>query len=125
MDNGRFTRNATGKLVRVSTGDRDWAFVPRPLPRKWNIPNDMWPTLATAREELSRLDGIGRTLPSADLLLSPLQRREALRSSSLEGTYASAEELLLFELQPSEASSASDRVNDWREVANYADAVRV
>jgi len=80
--------------------------------------------LATAREELSRLDGIGRTLPSAELLLTPLQRREAIRSSSLEGTYASAEELLLFELQPTDSSSASDRANDWREVANYADAVR-
>lgn len=58
------------------------------------------------------------------MLLTPLQRREALRSSSLEGTYASAEELLLFELQPSEATSVHDRVNDWREVYNYADAVR-
>jgi len=124
MDDRRFTKNSTGKLVPVSIGDRDWAFIPRALPRKWFIPNELWPTLATAREELSRLDGIGRTLPSAELLLTPLQRREAIRSSSLEGTYASAEELLLFELQPTDATSANDRTNDWREVSNYAEAVR-
>lgn len=125
MDDRRFTRNATGKLIPVTIGDRDWAFIPRSLPRKWPISNDLWPFLASAREELSRLDGIGRTLPSADLLLSPLQRTEAIHSSSLEGTYASAEELLLFELQPVEAGSANDRINDWREVWNYSEAVRV
>jgi Fic family protein/cell division protein FtsB len=125
MDESRFTRNAPGKLVSVSIGTRDCAFVPRSLPRKWNVPNELWPLLASAREELSRLDGIGRTLPSADLLLSPLQRREALRSSSLEGTYASAEELLLFELQPIEAASVNERSNDWREVFNYAKALNI
>jgi Fic family protein len=53
-----------------------------------------------------------------------LQRREAIRSSSLEGTYASAEELLLFELDSEEPASASDRMSDWIEVNNYAVAVR-
>ncbi|HEX2061927.1 MAG TPA: Fic family protein [Thermoanaerobaculia bacterium] len=80
--------------------------------------------MSLAREELGRLDGIGQALPSPSLLLRPLQSREALRSSSLEGTYASAEELLLFELEPAEATSGSDRVNDWREVFNYAEALR-
>lgn len=80
--------------------------------------------LVSAHAELGRLDGIGRTLPNPALLLRPLQSREAIRSSSLEGTYASAEELLLFELDPIESTSVSDRANDWREVLNYASAIR-
>ena len=80
--------------------------------------------VATAREELARLDGIGRTLPDPELLLRPLQNYEAIRSSSLEGTYASAEELLLYELAPTEPAGVSDRANEWREVSNYAAALR-
>jgi Fic family protein len=124
VDVSRFTKKSPGKLVPVTIGARDWAFIPNPLPRKWRLSNDLWPILAAAREELGRLDGLGRTMPSAELLLRPLQRREAIQSSSLEGTYASAEELLLFELQPIEPVASNDRTNDWREVANYADALR-
>lgn len=124
MDRDKFTPEMTGRLVSVSVGMPDWAFLPAPLPRKWHISYDLWPVLASAREELARLDGIGRTLPDPELLLRPLQSREAIRSSSLEGTYASAEELLLFELAPAETTTPSDRTNDWREVANYAAALR-
>src|SRR4051794_33881998 len=98
MDSTRFGSAKTGRLVRVSIGDADWAFIPQPLPRAWNVPLELWPLLAEAKEGLARLDGIGRTLPEPELLLRPLQSREAIRSSALEGTYASAEELLLYEL---------------------------
>ena len=124
MDRTRFTIHKAGELVRVSVGAPDWSFVPDALPRQWDVPQRLLPLLTSAHRELGALDGIGRTLPNPQLLLRPLQRREAIRSSSLEGTYASAEELLLFELEPHEASSASDRANDWREVLNYAAAVR-
>lgn len=124
MDATLFTSARTGRLTPVTVGQPDWAFIPDPLPRKWHVPNEMWPMLADAKAELARLDGIGRTLPNPLLLLRPLQRREAIRSSSLEGTYASAEELLLFELQPREPSNVADRANDWLEVSNYGEAVR-
>jgi Fic family protein len=125
MDREKFVASKTGTLVPVSTGTPDWAFIPSPLPRKYHVSLDLWPKLAAAKEELARLDGIGRALPDPQLLLRPLQGREALRSSSLEGTYASAEELLLFELDPIEPAAQSDRANDWREVSNYAAAVRL
>jgi Fic family protein len=70
------------------------------------------------------LDGIGRTLPNPELLLRPLQGREALRSSSLEGTHASPQQLLLFELEPREPRSKSDPANAWLEVSNYSLALR-
>lgn len=117
MDKSRFTENKTGELVQITTTDGpDWAFVPDPLPPKWEFPNRLWPLLARAKEQLARLDEKGKTINNPSLLLSPLQRREALRSSSLEGTYASPKELLLFEMNP---ESKDDRANEWREVANY------
>lgn len=114
----------TGRLVPLSIGERDWAFIPQPLPRVWQPTLELWPLLAAAREALAKLDGIGRMLPDPELLLRPLQSREAIRSSSLEGTYATPQELLLFELQPQEPTAATDRTNDWLEVYNYAEALR-
>lgn len=112
----------TGRLIRIPD---DWAFVPDGLPPAgWALPREMFPLLIDAHRAIAKLDGIGRTLPKAELLLVPLQRREAIRSSSLEGTYATPEELLLFELDPREPRAESDRVNDWREVHNYGIALR-
>ncbi len=126
MDKTRFTENALGQLVKISIQDHmDWAFIPKPLPARWNIPGEIWPLLAQAREELARLDGVGRHMPNYELLLKPLQHREALRSSSLEGTYATPEQLLLYEIDPKEPKSQQDPVNAWREVSNYGSALRV
>lgn len=122
MDSSKFTA-PTGELVPISAGEHDWAFIPAPLPRQWEIRGDFWPLLAKAREELARLDGIGRTLPHPDLLLRPLNNREAIQSSSLEGTYATPQELLLFELEDRQAASLSERMNAWLEVANHAAAL--
>jgi len=124
MDRLRFSSAMTGRLVGVSIGDKDWAFIPQPLPESWDVPLNLWPLLASAKEGLARLDGIGQTLRDPELLLRPLQSREAIRSSSLEGTYASAEELLLFELEPRDPVAPSDRANAWLEVHNYAAALR-
>lgn len=124
MDRSKFSSSATGRLVEISLPGPDWSFIPNPLPRNWQVPLDLWPLLASAKEELARLDGIGRTIPHAELLLRPLQQREAIRSSSLEGTYASAQEILLFELDAN-SSAPANRLNDWLEVTNYATAVRV
>ncbi|MCB1048607.1 MAG: Fic family protein, partial [Calditrichaeota bacterium] len=77
-----------------------------------------------AKMELGRLDGIGRTLPDPELLLKPLQDREAMRSSSLEGTYATPQELFLFEMSPREPRSETDPANSWLEVSKYGKALR-
>ena len=124
MDRSQFTPNQSGLLVPISTHRKDWAFVPDPLPPTWEIHIDLWPVLAEAKQELARLDGIARTLPNPELLLRPLQSREALRSSSLEGTYATPQELLLFEMQPREPTSDKDPANAHREVANYSSSLR-
>ena len=125
MDKSLFTEKSLGKLISIHTQEwGDWAFIPDPLPTKWSVPEDLWPALLEAREELARLDGIGRHMLSYDLLLRPLQRREALKSSSLEGTHVLPEQLLLFEIDPKEPKSAKDRANAWKEVFNYGKALR-
>jgi len=124
MDASAFSEQKTGDLVRIRIPQQDWAFIPHPLPPQWKFPAKLWPALAEAKQELARLDGIGRALPDSELLLQPLQRREALRSSSLEGTYASPKDLLLFEMRPRTPTSEADPANDWLEVANYSKALR-
>lgn len=104
----------------------DKAFVPGHFPlRAWEWPNDLWPLLLEAREALARLDGTGKHLPSPDLLLRPLQNREAQKSSSLEGTYTKPEEQLLFQIEPRYPRSKEDPANAFREVFNYAQALRL
>ncbi len=102
----------------------DWAFVPDPLPPKWEFPAHLWPILAEAREQLARLDEKGRTLANPSLLMAPLRRREALRSSSLEGTYATAQELLLFELSSKDSVTPKDETAAWREVLSYDQSLK-
>src|SRR5262249_54104133 len=94
MDATRFTHR-TRELIPIQAPERDFAFVPDPLPTDWPFPSQLWPLLAEAKQELARLDGIARSLPHPHLLLSPLQRVESLTSSRLEGTYATAQELML------------------------------
>ena len=123
MDRRKFGQNSTGQLVRISNPD-DYAFVPNALPATLAFSDRLWPLLTDAMEAIGRLDGIGRTLPNPHLLLTPLQKTEALRSSSLEGTYALAEDLLLFEMNPRVPRSTHDQANAWREVSNYGVALK-
>lgn len=127
MDSKLFLNDAPGELVSITipqTGEQDKAFVPDALPDDWALPVELWPLLAEARQWLGTLDGIGRTLPNPELLLQPLQQREALRSSSLEGTYATPEQLLLFELGSASKQKAGESVQPWVEVSNYGTALR-
>jgi hypothetical protein len=69
MDKTLFTPDAPGQLREIIVqGTRDWAFIPNPLPEKWDIPNEIWPLLVEARQELARLDGVGRYMPTYNLL---------------------------------------------------------
>jgi len=95
------------------------------MPPLWEFETDLWALLADAREALGTLNGIGQTLPDPELLLRPLQSRESISSSSIEGTYVTPEQLLLFEIDPTEPTSANDKRADWMEVFNYSRALRI
>ena len=125
MDRTRFTEQKTGNLVAIKlpqAGD-DWAFIPDPLPPSgWQLPDNLIDLSMEAWDCLGTLNGIGLTLPNPHLLLRPLQGREAIQSSKLEGTYTTPEEVLLFEKNPSIPKSENDPANAWREVSNYNSA---
>jgi Fic family protein len=124
VDKGQFGAQSPGRLIQILSPEPDWAFVPDPLPTSWKLPAELTPLLIEAREALARLDGAGRYLPGNTFLLRPLQKREALRSSALEGTFATAEELLAYGLEPKEPTSNADPANAWREVFNYDAALQ-
>lgn len=124
MNAASFSADAPGMLVEQPIGqDRGWAFVPDHLPPRWSLPSELWPLVADAKERVGILEGIGRNLPNPDILLSPLMKTEALKSSSIEGTYATPMELLMYELAPREAGSERERANDWRQILNYRDSL--
>lgn len=127
METKDFSPEATGRLVPVLNGRPDSliAFVPDPLPPKWEWSSNLWPLLVEARRALACLDGTGKHLPSPEILLQPLQSREAQLSSQLEGTFTEPEKQVLFEADPRYPSSKSDPVNSYREVWNYRRALRL
>ena len=126
MDRKRFTPGHPGKLVEIQTPlGKDWSFIPNELPPRWNFDPKLWPLLLEARETLGTLNGIGQTLKDQQLLLRPLQNREAVTSSKIEGTYVTPEMLLLYEMNPTEANKPTDRAADWMEVHNYGIALQV
>lgn len=126
MDVRQFHNNTPGELIPVQgIGGTSHAFLPSLLPPSWEWPNQLWPLLRDARVELARLDGVGLYLPDPNLLLRPLQNREAQRSSQLEGTFATPRQLMLFELNPVRSESDVDPANAAQEVVNYAKALRV
>jgi Fic family protein len=121
LDTIRFQTDMPGEIVQISNGDH--AFVPAPLPPRWEFPVALWPLLADAKMQVGILEGLGRNLPNPAILLRPLEDREAITSSRLEGTYVSPKELLLFEMRPRGARSDADPAADWQEVLNYRRAL--
>jgi Fic family protein len=122
MNPADFQPNAPGRILPI--GGNEHAFVPHPLPPAWTFPERLWPLLNEASTKLGLLEGVGRHLPAADLLLRPLERREAVQSSAIEGTFATPRELLLFEIEPSEPVRESDPANSWKEVFNSQQALQ-
>lgn len=120
-----FGPNKTGNVVRTGLGKPvEYAFVPEPLPPDWKWPESLWPLLMKARERIARLNGVGKHLTNPQLLLRPLQQREAQKSSSIEGTVTDPEGQLAFQLEPRDPESETDPANAYREVFNYRRALQ-
>jgi Fic family protein len=124
MDDRAFTDRKTGQLVRINRPEPDWAFVPDPLPPQWEMPPDLLEMSFHAVERLGTLNGVASRFKNPQLLLRPLQDREALQSSKLEGTFSTPEKLLLFAQNPTETGAADDDASA-REVFNYGMALRI
>lgn len=104
--------------LRQPTGYK--AFVPNSLPPRppVHIEGDLQNLLSRADMSLARLDGLGHTLPNADLFIAMYVKKEALLSSQIEGTQASLENLFEFE-----SGEKLENINDVTEVINYVKAL--
>ena len=119
MENSDFRGAYPGELVAIPEGVH--AFVPDPLPPKLDINSTGLQKLgAAANLALGELKGIGHNLQNPYLLIGPLSTREAIVSSKLEGTIASAEELAKLDARP---HLVKDR-DEVAEVRNYIVALR-
>jgi Fic family protein len=108
-----------GRLVNQP--GRYKAFIPSPLPPDppLRLDDEAVALLDNAAMALGRLDGLAINLPNPDLFVSMYVRKEAVLSSQIEGTQASLEDVLAFEVE-----AAKDRIPpDTEEVVNYVRAM--
>ncbi len=107
----------SGKVVRAFAGYQ--AFIPNPLPPKFEWDNYLVNSLSRADHILGMLSREGSKLPNPHLLIRPFIAREAVLSSRIEGTQATLGEILA-----QEAGANVDRnPDDLQEVRNYISAL--
>jgi Fic family protein len=111
-----FTNPTAGRVILHRTGYH--AFIPAPLPPTLTLDGPTVLALSRADAALSELSGLGRIIPNPHLLIGPLLRREAVKSSRIEGTRTTLSELLLEEARQKRSDDS-----DMREVRNYVDAL--
>ncbi len=97
------------------------AFTPDPLPPTLAPSHTLTTLLAAASHALGELSGVGLLLPRPDLLTQPLMFREALLSSRIEGTRATALDLATERLAQLMGAPGTSR--DAHEVSTCVDAL--
>ncbi|MFH1943894.1 MAG: Fic family protein [bacterium] len=112
-----FEKSTSGICIKTPQGY--WAFVPNLLPPKIQYDETIIHKTAEAERILGELSGMGRILSNPYLLIAPYIRREAVASSSIEGTQASLSDLFFFEAEEPE----KPLVPDVKEVRNYVRAM--
>lgn len=117
MNSKEFSKASPGDLMPTPEGAV--AFLPHGLPPSLKITANLTRLIHEASLALGELKGAARLLPNPNLLIGPLSYREALLTSKIEGTVATAEALFLAEANP-EHESISD---DVEEVRNYVKAM--
>lgn len=115
MDKAQFGNQSTGKLVDTPHSVK--AFIPNPLPPELDMGRLIVP-VQNARDAVAELRGASRRLANPYILVRPLQRREALTSSAMEGTFTTDDDLLIAEAGMDENSDQASI-----EVRNYLRAL--
>jgi len=122
MAKNKKTEPSTGYYKPIGNGNR--AFVPAPLPPAYDFNKIDRMLYGRAQRLLGELNGVGLMINKPYLLISPFSRREAVASSRIEGTQASVEDVLYYEIANGDESFMKDRsVEDIREVTNYIAAL--
>jgi len=113
-------RTGTYRITTV-TGEKVRAFIPHVLPPRRPalvIEGRLAELHGEATAALGRLNVAGVMVPSPDWFLYGFVRKEAVVSSQIEGTQATLEDVVAYEV-----TSQSDRLADVEEVCNYVDAL--
>lgn len=110
-----FSERSPGRLVNI--GNEAVAFVPDPLPPHLDL-GSVFRSYGEAMNGIGMLNAKIAQLRNPQLIIRTLQRREALLSSAMEGTYTTSDELALLE-----AGADGNARADTREVLNYVTAL--
>jgi Fic family protein len=113
-----FKADAPGQLISSLGGNV--CFRPNPLPPQLALDMETASLLSAADHALGKLAGAGQLLPNPHLLIEPFLQKEAILSSKIEGTIASAREVADFQLDLTQEPAKQD----IREVSNYVLALR-
>jgi Fic family protein len=123
MDPHRYQSTIFGEPARRA-GDRwaFWHYKPRAIPRNLTLDDETIYALSVADSSLGHLQGLGQLIRDPQLLLGPYLKREALASSTIEGTNTSLADVLRAEADEDDASLRDDEV---QEVERYLRASTV
>lgn len=94
-------------LVPLESHPGALALVPPPTPKHLQLPG-LRGEIAKAHEALGRLQASVSSLPNRNLVTRTLDRREAVRSSQIEGTSSDIDEVLTFEATGNDEGLPSD-----------------
>ncbi len=83
---------------------------------------ELVPLIGPTTAAVARYDGLLEAVPNPDVLLAPLSTQEAVLSSRIEGTQATAREVL--EYEAGQEPPSPERRDDFIEVMNYRFAMR-
>ena len=115
-----------GRLVPTVGG---MAFVPLPLPPRFAWSDPVVQQLSRAERMIGRLQGVLRDVDNPKMLIRPLQTREAVMSSQIEGTQATLQDMYRdragAEAGPDDPRRDTERLKAWvRETRNAETALR-
>ena len=94
-------------LVPLDSHPGALALVPPPTPTHMQLPG-LRGEIARAHEALGRIQASTASLPNPNLVTRTLDRREAVRSSQIEGTSSDIDDLLTFEATGSDEGLSPD-----------------
>lgn len=95
-------------------------YISKPIPIQALDWEQLIPRIGMAQAAVARFDGILQAMINPELLLSPLTTQEAVLSSRIEGTQASLEDVLRYDVAPRKDAEHKD---DIAEVKNYQKAM--
>lgn len=118
MNPDEFIGSSSGTIIPTVEGQM--AFVPNSLPPAINYPAIM-EAFEKAAMAIGELNKAGQQLENPYLVINPLQRQEALRSSDMEGTYTTANALVLAEADEEKyVDPPAIEVRNYIRAFNYA-----